>query len=503
MNKAPNITGTSLLIKNTILNFAGYGAPLIVAAFSIPIIISGIGTDRFGILTLAWVIIGYLSLLDLGLGRALTKVVSEKIGKGQLQEIPSTIWTALSAMVMLSVIIGLALGLNCRYLAFELLKIPSELRQETQTVFLMLAVFIPVIVVSVGFRGILEAYQRFDLVNTVRIPLGIFSFIAPLGVIPFSVSLPAIIGVLIAGRLAGSLVQFYFCCKVEKKILSDICINLTIFKELIRFGGWMTASNVISPLLLYLDRFIIGALISVSAVAYYATPSEVITKFVLISAALMSVLFPAISASYEVDRRRSALLLESGLKYVLILIFPILLAVICFAPEGLKFWLDESFMHNSLRVAQLLSAGMLFTCLGRIPYGFIQAAGRPDLTGILHIIEFPIYLLFVFSAIQAWGLDGVAMAWALRAFVDAGCLFFISQRLLGDDRLRVKNKIIMILVATGMMAAFAVVNSLSYRIVGYFTVMAIFMVFTLKYFISNEEKSFFKSLIGDKLKHRI
>lgn len=494
MKSSHNRAEMPFLAKNTVLNFIGYGAPLVVAAFSIPLIINGIGTDRFGILTLAWVIIGYLSLLDLGIGRALTKVVAEKIGKGQLQDIPATIWTALFAMLLLSVCISLVFGFNTRFIAFELLKVPNGLKQEMYDSLLILAVFIPVIMVSVGFRGVLEAHQRFDLVNIVRIPLGIFSFIAPLVIIPFSVKLPAIIGVLIAGRLAASIVQFYFCCKIEKKILSQFRLNLKMFLELIRFGGWMTASNIISPLLLYLDRFIIGALISISAVAYYATPSEVITKIVLIPVALMNVLFPAISANYDIDKRRSAFLLESGLKYIYIITFPIVLTVVCFAPEGLKYWLDDSFTLNSLRVTQFLSIGMLFVCLGHVPFGFIQGAGKPELTGILHIIEFPIYLVLIFIAIKLWGVNGAAVIWALRSLFDAGFLFFLAQRLLGADRLEIKNKYILIVVSIAIMATLAIVASLSYRIAVYILIMSTFILVTLTYFLSDQEKSFLRSI---------
>ncbi len=500
MKNAPHRDGIPLLAKNTVLNFVGYGAPLIVAAFSIPLIIKGIGKDRFGILTLAWVIIGYLSLLDLGIGRALTKVVSEKIGKGRLQEIPSTICTALAAMLLLSVCIGFIFGLNTHYIAFELLKVPFELKQETSDALLILAVFIPVIMISVGFRGILEAYQRFDLVNSVRIPLGIFSFVAPLAVMPFSVKLPAIIGVLTAGRLAASFVQFYFCCKVDKNILRDYRLNPKIFGELIRFGGWMTVSNIINPLLIYLDRFIIGVLISTSAVAYYATPSEVITKIVLIPVALMSVLFPAISASYDIDRRRSAFLLDSGLKYVFMITFPIVLTIVCFAPEGLRFWLDESFGNQSLRVAQLLSTGMLFLCLGHVSFGFIQGAGRPRITGMLHICELPIYLIVVFSAIKIWGINGVAVTWALRTVFDAGCLFFFAQRLLGTDRVEIRKKLILIHAALGTMAALAIIESLSYRMAGYGLVLSVFLLIAVRYFLSDKEKSLLKSISTGKAK---
>jgi O-antigen/teichoic acid export membrane protein len=247
-------------------------------------------------------------------------------------------------------------------------------------------------------------------------------------------------------------------------------------------------------LLIYLDRFIIGALISISAVTYYATPSEVITKIFLVPVALMSVLFPAVSASYDNDRRRSAFLLESGLKYVFIITFPIILTIVCFAPEGLKYWLNETFMIQSLRVAQLLSAGMLFVCLGHVSYGFIQGAGRPEITGILHIFEFPIYLIFVFSAVKIWGLNGVAVIWALRALLDAGCLLFFAQRLLGADRLDIRKKLILMLLAVGIISVFAIVESLSYRIVGYILVLSTLCFITVRYFFSDQEKCFLRSI---------
>jgi O-antigen/teichoic acid export membrane protein len=247
-----------------------------------------------------------------------------------------------------------------------------------------------------------------------------------------------------------------------------------------------------------LDRFIIGALVSISAVAYYATPSEVITKMVLIPIAFMSVLFPAISASYDIDRRRSAYLLASGLKYIFLITFPLILTIVCFAPEGLKYWLDHSFMIQSYRVAQLLSAGMLFVCLGHVPYGFIQGAGKPEITGMLHIFEFPIYLVVIFNAVKIWGVNGVAVAWALRAFFDAACLFFFAQRLLGTDRLEIRKKLILIVAAIGIMAALAIVESLSYRIVGYLLVISTFLLITVRYFLSDQEKSFLRSILAYK-----
>ncbi|MEO6877016.1 MAG: flippase, partial [Gemmatimonadaceae bacterium] len=95
-----NTSGRSLA-RNSVLNLVGQIGPLIVAVFSVPILVRGLGVDRFGILTLAWAAIGYFSLFDLGLGRALTQGASAAIGAGRSEDLPILTITALSAMVLL------------------------------------------------------------------------------------------------------------------------------------------------------------------------------------------------------------------------------------------------------------------------------------------------------------------------------------------------------------------------------------------------------------------
>src|SRR5439155_14376215 len=98
-----HLTGGRLLARNTIWNLVGNGAPMAVAVFCIPILIRGLGTERFGVLTLAWALIGYASLFDLGLGRALTQLVAQKLGTGDEREVPQVVWTSLLLMLALGV----------------------------------------------------------------------------------------------------------------------------------------------------------------------------------------------------------------------------------------------------------------------------------------------------------------------------------------------------------------------------------------------------------------
>ncbi|MBM3312230.1 MAG: hypothetical protein FJY80_12070, partial [Candidatus Aminicenantes bacterium] len=78
----------------TVLNLTGYVAPMVVGFLAIPFLIRWLGVDRFGVLSLIWVLAGYFAVFDLGLGLATTKFVAEALGRGDTKDIAKIIWNA-------------------------------------------------------------------------------------------------------------------------------------------------------------------------------------------------------------------------------------------------------------------------------------------------------------------------------------------------------------------------------------------------------------------------
>src|SRR5712671_779118 len=107
------------LARNAVWNLLSLVAPMLVALGAIPALIRTLGIDRFGILTLAWMLIGYCSLFDLGLGRALTKLVSEGG-----EDLAGSVWTALSLMFIFGCGGALIFGAASGLMAHSALKIP-------------------------------------------------------------------------------------------------------------------------------------------------------------------------------------------------------------------------------------------------------------------------------------------------------------------------------------------------------------------------------------------
>src|SRR5213592_3967458 len=200
--------------RSALWNVAGQAVPLGAAVLAIPLLLHGLGTERFGILTLAWVVIGYFSLFDLGIGRALTKIVAEEIARGRTSALPQLIRTALLLMGLLGLAATLAMILVTPWLVHSALNIPHALQDEVLRAFYLLAASVPIVIITSGFRGILEGYNRFDLTNLIRLPMGVFTFLGPLGILPFSHNLLAVVAVLVVGRIAGAGAHAWLCIRV-------------------------------------------------------------------------------------------------------------------------------------------------------------------------------------------------------------------------------------------------------------------------------------------------
>lgn len=402
---------------------------MLVGVFSIPIIISHIGTERFGIVTIAWMLLGYFSLFDMGLGRALTQLVAEKLGEDKQDDIADIFWTSTALMLLFSVIGALTIAALASSLVNGVLKIPAELQLETLSSLYILAVSIPFVILTAAFIGFLSAYQRFDVINAIRIPMGIFSYAAPLLVLPFSKNLVPIMSVLVAGRCVFCLVHFRYSLVIAPLLRKKVAIRRDLLKPLFRFGGWMTVSNIIGPFMVYFDRFLIGSVVSVAAVAYYTTPYELVTKLWIIPGALLSVLFPAFAASYHQSRAYTTALLDRAVRYLLIILFPIVFSVVACAHWGLEVWLGPSFADNGYRALQWLAMGVFVNSIAQVPFVFIQGIGKPEIATKLHVGELVAYLPLLWFMVKLHGINGAAIAWLLRVLVDCLLLFFCSQRL--------------------------------------------------------------------------
>ncbi len=432
------LTGGRVLARNSLLNLVGLVLPMAAALLTLPLVIHGLGTERFGILMVAWVVVGYFGLFDLGFGRALTKLVAERVATGAREELPALVWTALVLTFALGAVGALLLAGISPWLVRGVLNIPPGLQREALHSFYLLAVSLPWVISTTGFVAILEGTQSFGAVNALRVPMGVLNYAAPLAVLPFTKSLTVVVAVLITLRLLAWVGHLVASLRVLPVLRQGMVLERARVRTLARVGGWMAVSNTVSPMMTHMDRFLVGALISMSAVTYYVTPYELVTKFTLVPTSLMAVFFPAFAASFAHDRSHCRVLFDRGLRAIFLIIFPATLIVVTLAHEGMALWVGEEFADHSAPILRWLALGVFINCLAQVPFSFVQGIGRPDITGKLHLAELPLYVAAIWGLSRFFGLEGVAMAWVFRVILDTAVLLVSAARFLprGEELLR-------------------------------------------------------------------
>lgn len=415
--------------RYTVYNVLGQAVPLVVGLAAMPIITKALGDTRFGLLALMWAIIGYFSVLDLGLGRATTKFVAEALAGHDSARAQQVAGFTAASQTALGILGGAVLAAIAPWVVSDLLRVPPDLTREAIGAFRWLGLSVPFVVLSLNLRAVLEGAQRFDLANLIRAPNGVLAFAIPAAAAFLGVRLPGIVALLLGLRVATCWASWIAIRAALPGFRFEFRPTRDLVRPLLGYGGWVAVSNVVSPILTYLERFILAAVAGVGAVAYFAAPYEAISRLLIVPASLAGGLFPVLSVPLVAGGRADAerLLARSVRSLWVLLGGPVIVALLFSAPL-LRLWLGPAYAAQGATGLAILAVGMLIIGLAHVPGVFLHGQGRPDLPAIFHLIELPIYIALAWWCVRAYGVTGAALAWTLRVTLDAVLLFAAASK---------------------------------------------------------------------------
>jgi O-antigen/teichoic acid export membrane protein len=428
---ARRFTPSGLLARNATLNLITNGWIFVVLVVAMPRLVRDLGETSFGLFSLAWVIIGYLAFLDVGVNRAATKFLSEHLAERDHESARRIVRSALAANLCMGLLGGSLVALSSPYLV-HLFKISGDAVQQARLVFYAVAVAVPVLLVQGVFRAVLSSFQRFGLLNAVDAVATTAQWLFA-GLLAWKAHGVAVVVLsTVLARLAATFVY--------GKVVFDLFPDLQLFrfqefyglKRLLHFGGWVSVTQIISPLLVYLDRVLIGSWVSLAAVTLYTVPLEAMARLRIIPTSLMGTVYPAFSERGNQDAKEQLQrLYERSVRYLMLLLMPGILYLFVLGPDLFRVWMGTAFARQTSAVVSVLALGILTNAIAQVPAGLLQALGRPDLTGKFHAFELPAHLILCFLLIPRWGITGAAVASTVRFSLDAVLLFWAAGHFCG------------------------------------------------------------------------
>ncbi len=413
--------------RNALLNLIGLGAPLAVSLVTLPLLIGALGPERFGILAIAWMILTYLG--ELGFGPTTMRYASAALGAGRPAELGAIAWTTGWLQAVIGCVEGLALAAITPWLVGDVLRIPAVLAGEARACLYLLALAIPLLGFGKSLRGLVEAAQRFDLALAVHLPITAGAYLLAAAAALLRFPLPVVFGIIVAARIA-TLPAYYFAAR---RALPGVSLRPAAYRGALRelgsFAGWVSVSTVVSPLLVYLDRFIVGMLLSMTAVTLYTAPYEIVARLALIPVGIVGALYPAFSQLTGGGRGEQAENLAGrSVTMVVSILAPILVVLLGSAHDGLTAWLGAEYAQHGALALQILAVGVLLNAAAHVPFALLQSIGRPDIPARFHLLELPIHVGATWILVSRFGIPGAAMAWTGRMLLDAALLFTAAAR---------------------------------------------------------------------------
>ncbi|MBA3666272.1 MAG: oligosaccharide flippase family protein [Sphingomonas sp.] len=440
--------------KHTVYNLAGSVIPIAVSVVTVPLYLKSIGLDRYGVLAICWLLVGYFNLFDFGLGKATSQKLATMARSTSLER-SRIFWTSALLSASLSLIAVLVFVAIAPTALGSIKLADPTLRKEVSGALPFLILAVPFGVMQSLLVGTLEGRREFLRINLILGIGAITTSVLPLlAALYVSRELPLLLATSLIGR-AVMLVALAVSCVRAVKLHRPQLAERTHIKELLRFGGWTTVSNIVGPILVFIDRFAIGAVLTAAALALYVAPFNLVSQLTVLPAALSSALLPRL-AGEKMSNEAASLTLEAS-RLLAFMITPATIVMAIGAGWFLQLWLGAANGQTAREPALVLLAGFWINSLARMPFVKLQASGRPDLIAKLHVAEIIPYFVLLYFFMKAFGLVGAAVAWSLRCSVDA----VVMHRLARYDRAT-----ILILVTHGFLVASAVALAFLWPLVG-------------------------------------
>jgi O-antigen/teichoic acid export membrane protein len=413
------VTEKRRIVVNTLVNGAAQFAAMFAALLLMPLLIRSFGLRDYGVYVIATSVGAYATLLDLGVGAALVKMIAERAARGRREEIAGLYATALVFYAVVGVVVALVLAA----VAVE----PGAIfRVEPDGARLLRVLLLATAVASIlswplnAGTYVLHGHQRYALAaRTALLVLLGNAAVALVVVATHARPLALVVGQSLV-LIAGGATNTFVARRLIGAPVSPRRASLASFRAIASFS-WVVFVLQVCTLVIFeqTDRLVVGVFIGAAAVTLYEAAGKFQGLVVQLTAFSNSAVIPAAShlESTGQGAELQALFLR-GTKYALAFVLPFVVTLIVLAGPVIGTWLGPAFVGQTL-AAQVFLLHQVFTPGTAVGDNIVVGLGRtrPRLPYVIWILTVG-NLVLSLALVGRLGILGVVLGTVIPHFVD-------------------------------------------------------------------------------------
>lgn len=426
-------SNTTRALRNSGYAIVEFAWPLVLALLVTPYVVHGLGTAAYGVLSIVAVTLGFFGLLDLGIGGAAMRAVAQHFERQEYGDAGRVLGTAITVYLAVGVGGAILLALLTPLLVTRVLSVPADVQRPAIAAFLVSAIGFPVTLVVGALASVPKAAQRFDLSTRVAL---LATTVGPVAVVAAIALRLGLAGVAVASLLvnlaAGSI---YYA--VAHRLLQGASIPLRLDRGLLgglaSFAGWFLLASFGVTILYQLDKLLLGALLSVSAVTYYVVPGNLANRIQGILAAATQIVFPATSALLARGNPEALVrLYRDGTRLTFLLAACLGVPMAVFARPFLAAWVGQDFADRSSSAMVLLVCTYVLLGLTGVVWGLAFGAGRAKANAVFAVGMGAFDIALLLLLVGPYQVTGAAAAYLASAALGVPALIaYVERQVIG------------------------------------------------------------------------
>jgi O-antigen/teichoic acid export membrane protein len=406
--------------RNVMSNWGGSLAYLFVAFFLSPFVVHHLGVSRYGVWVLIVSFTGYLGLLDLGVRGTVTYYVAKFHTQANHENASRLASTAFVIFLILaffvfaiSVIVGIVFSLWFH--------VQIYLNTNLQALLMLAGASIGCTLIGGVFGSVLSGLQRLDVVNAIEIGSTILKALLIVVCLEQGKGLIALATIQLISSVLVGLTYAWMSWRLYPQLnVRFVLPDRTNVSLIASFGGYLFLLNVSTYIIMYTDSVVIGAVLSVAMVAFFAIASNLITySRGFITGVCYSISPWASSLDAQGNREKIELLVLAVPRFATILVLPVILTFVIRGKTFIGLWMGAQFAVPSGKVLQILSLALFFSAANQVATSITIGINRHRPVVFMNIAEAALNLtLSVILAYQI-GIDGVAWGTAIASLISS------------------------------------------------------------------------------------
>ena len=408
-----------MLKKNILANYFGQFYMAVIGIILMPMYISYMGAEAYGIVGFYLVLQVWFQLFDFGLTPSMSREVvryrANLISANQLNNILKVLEILFCILSFLGLILVFEIAgyISEKWLRYEILSV-SEVKSS-----IILMIFIIAIRWIGGlYRGIITGFEEFVWLNSFNVIISTLKFLL---VIPFFIFISNKITDFFSLQFFIALVEIFILKTKVFKIMPTIAPGKTssfspaILKNLFRFSFAIAVTDFLLAFVMQLDKVVLSKKLLLSDYGYYSLATLLASGIISLSAPMLGVLQPRLSKiSFENNSCDFLLLYYKATQLMAALVLSVSLLIAMFSFQILFSWtgsiLIAEKIHRAVTVLVLGNGILAIRNLGtavQFSHGNLK----------LYICECLAFLLIFIPTLlvltDSYGMNGAAYAWCL------------------------------------------------------------------------------------------